>query len=535
MSLQAAVPGLKIPPLLPFDQYAPDQPPIAAMAQALNVVPQSTGYYGPLRQPISADTNDLSSFGAIDRAAGLHSRTEADGTRVIYAGTLHSAAGGCKLVIYDETAETWADATKSGGYTLAATDQWRFANFGERCIACSGHSNPLQNETAGIGATFADLAAAAPRAKDIATVRDFLVAIDTWHSGDTPNDQPESIWNCAIGDPTSWPTLATAGAVAVQSSRSFLRGGGRLMRVVPGIGGNDAIVIAEQRVWRMNYAGGAGGRVWSFDLALNGQGTQAPGSVAIGGQGGELCFFLGADDFYAFDGVRPVPLGAGKIWRDWIGKVRNAPSAMRSVISAVDTEEGLVFWSFRTGVDSGSLWVSSGGDQMVTDTGDRLITAAEDLNDATLVYNWRTGKWAEANLGWDAIARIETDKTSTRRPEIALLDQDFKLKRFAGTPLEALLETREVFAQTGLGQRVHRVRPLIDTDSVEIRLRLRDSIAAALTDTAYRPLETDGQAHLEAVGRYYRAGLRIAAGVAWGQAIGVMFETEDYASKGLRG
>ena len=63
----------------------------------------------------------------------------------------------------------------SRGTAYSATTQWRFAQFGKVLIAANG-LDKLQSWTLGTSTGFADLAAAAPTAQFVTTVRDFVVA-----------------------------------------------------------------------------------------------------------------------------------------------------------------------------------------------------------------------------------------------------------------------------------------------------------------------------------------------------------------------
>src|SRR5690606_11281656 len=131
-----------------------------------------------------------------------------------------------------------------------------------------------------------------------------LIAANTSDTSDGP--RPERVWWSKQGDPTSWPTPGTSTARAAQSDFQDLVGdGGWCQGLVTGLQGADFVVFQERALWRAIYVGGD--VIWQFDPVEGARGTPAPGSIV---QSGGLCWFLGEEGFYEFNGVSARPIGA---------------------------------------------------------------------------------------------------------------------------------------------------------------------------------------------------------------------------------
>ena len=94
--------------------------------------------------------------------------------------------------------------------------------------------------------TARDLDAAAPKAKTMAVIKDFVMVGDT--NDGTDGDQPNRVWWPAINDPTNWPTPGSSSAAQVQSDYQNLPGTGRVQKVAPAIGGADGAVFCERGI-----------------------------------------------------------------------------------------------------------------------------------------------------------------------------------------------------------------------------------------------------------------------------------------------
>ena len=147
-----------------FEEWLPDQPGlVGAVKEALNVVPQAVGY-GPLRTPV--DYSQAASENINNVVAG---RNPSSGNTEVFAG------GATKLFKLDSNDLSLDNVSKAGGYTTLVEQKWRFTQFGNVLIAGNG-STILQAWTLGSSTAWADLDAAAPQARYLTVVRDFVVA-----------------------------------------------------------------------------------------------------------------------------------------------------------------------------------------------------------------------------------------------------------------------------------------------------------------------------------------------------------------------
>ena len=209
-----------------FGEWTPDQPDFnAGCADALNVIPTAKGY------------RPLPSLAALSGAAdarlrGIFPAKQSDGTVKIFAGD------GTKLYLFDRSDSGLDNVSKSGNYTLAADEPWRFVQFGNIVIAAS-NSQILQSYTIGSSSLFADVTGA-PTAKYVAVVRDFVMTANT----STSNQQV--VWS-GIGDSTSWSASATT-----QADSQTIYGLGAITGLV---GGEFATILCEEGIVRGTYAG----------------------------------------------------------------------------------------------------------------------------------------------------------------------------------------------------------------------------------------------------------------------------------------
>ena len=158
-------------PLLPFPAYAPDIVDYQGNSSLTisGVVPRADGY-GPVPAP-SVYTAALPA-----QCRGAFVAWQSDGTVHVFAGTATN------LYLLNNTTLAWGDVSKgSGTYTsLAATDQWQFAQFRDYVIAVQDNTTPQFFNLAS-PTLFADLSTAAgalgtaPSARYVTVVGRFLV------------------------------------------------------------------------------------------------------------------------------------------------------------------------------------------------------------------------------------------------------------------------------------------------------------------------------------------------------------------------
>ena len=488
--------------MLQFGDFLPD---LAAdgnpgLTVARNVLPRSPSSYGPMAG-LSAYSSALTA-----RCQGAISVTDNSGNANVFAGDVS------KLYRLVSGSTSFSDVSKVGGYACGSDQLWSFVVFGNRVIAMNV-TDPIQSFVMGTSALFADLAAAAPKARYAAVVRDFVVFANIVDAVD--GSQPQRVHWPAIDDPTNWPTIGSASAAAVQSDRQDLLGdGGWNQGIVGGLGTADGAIIQEHAVWRMTYVGPK--IIFAFDRVEGARGSPAPGSIV---QLGALCYYLGEDGFYAFDGSNSRAIGAQKVDKYFFADVDT--SYLYRVTAAIDPLSKLVFWSYPGAGSSGG-------------TPNKM-----------LIYNWSLDRWSQAEVDCEMLARSLTfgytldglDAISSSldalpasldsrlwtggRLLLGAFDTAHKLATFTGANLEALIETGEF---NGDGSRVFvtGLRPRVDGGTVTAAVGYRDTQDGALTyTTESSPNAATGICPQRISARYARARVKVAAGGTWNHVRGV--------------
>ncbi|MGI9507167.1 MAG: hypothetical protein ACR2RE_29345, partial [Geminicoccaceae bacterium] len=383
------------------------------LVSVLNAVPREDGFYAPELAAEVFSTQSTTPFGnALKVHGSLHSIASLPGgSPRYYVGTFATAAGDSLLLSREEQG-AWSDLSKAGGYTVIASTPWRFANFGLKVLAAS-LSTTTQISDGGAG-VFRDISAGI-RGADIATVRGFAVLVNINDTTYGEGTQPFRVWWSIAGDGETFPDPVSDAAINGLSAFRDLFDGGRLNRIIPGIGGADAIVIAERKMWRMRFVGPP--EVFEFDQIETDQGTSIPGSVAAFN---ETFFFYGHNGFYWFDGANSQPIGKGIVDDFFLTEVGTGFSSAFGFQQAVEA-----------GIDSeNSCYVISY----------RKDGAADDHNDRILRFNWITETWSNSEQAVDSIAQLDSQDSKTDSPRIVAIDASFELVRFTGATLEATFE-----------------------------------------------------------------------------------------------
>jgi hypothetical protein len=241
--------------------------------------------------------------------------TKLDDTRRIFAGTTTK--------LYELLAGAWTDVS-SGSYTGGADTRWSIAQFGNSTLA-SNLNDTIQRSS---GLSFSAIAGA-PKAKIIFSVGTQIMALNT-NDGTT---KPDGWHCCATYDETSWtPSIATLCASGrVVSQPGSFTAGGRL--------GEYAIGYKEKSIFIGQFVGAPS--VWDW--------AQVPGGDAgcIGQDAwadiGGAHFIVGLDNFWLFDGSRPVPVG-DDLLRQWF--YNNSSPNYRYKTQCVCDRQNNVVWVF---------------------------------------------------------------------------------------------------------------------------------------------------------------------------------------------
>lgn len=261
--------------------------------------------------------------------------------------------------IYEATSATaWTE--RASGYSAGTLDRWRFAQFGNVTLA-TNKSTKLQASTS---TTFAEAHSSAPKASIVETVDQFVFLFDTNET--TYGDQSDRWWCSGIGDYTSWtPAISTQCTTGrLLQSNGAIRAGRRL--------GSSIVAYKERSTYLGTYVGPP--IVWDFREVSNVAGALSHEVVVpvVLENGGYMHFFMGADDFFAFDGSRPVSIGTPL--RQWVFSRLNRSYTYRC-LSYHNVKEALIYWAFPT---------------------------TTTFCDTCVVYNYRTGKWGRDDKNVEA-------------------------------------------------------------------------------------------------------------------------------------
>jgi hypothetical protein len=332
-----------------FKDWLPDQPSILdAVSEANNVVPLAVGY-GPFSS-------------AVD-----YSASASENLNNVFAAKVNNdvstfAGGNTKLFKLDTANLSFEDVTRAAG-AYTGTDRWQFMQFGTVVLAAN-NSQKIQAFDVSSSTDFADVAAAAPVAKYITAVRDFVVAANIG-----AGTYPSRVQWSDINDETDWTSGATS-----QSDYQDLPDGGNITGIT---GGEFGLILLEKAVVRMSYAGSP--LFFQFDTISRNVGCIEGGSVA---QYSGTTYFLSDDGFYACNGQSLVGIGSEKVDRYFF---KNANIGdIDSISAAVDPERNLVMWNYTN---------VSGGRSL-------------------LIYNFEIQKWSEADTDVTYLSTLATTGTS---------------------------------------------------------------------------------------------------------------------------
>ena len=470
---------------LQFTEWLPDQPANAgSLIDAKNVFPVSVGY--------SPFPNAVDFSGAASENLNSVYAAKFGSEVVIFAG------GASKLFKFNAATEALEDKSLAGGYT--GTSTWNFALFGAEVLA-TNHTAKVQRWTIGSSTAFADLATAAPIAKFITVVRDFVVCANI---GSTANKVQ---WS-DINDATDWVSGTTS-----QSDFQIMPDGGNITGIT---GGEFGIVFLEKAIARMSYTGSP--LFFQFDTISRGLGCIAGGSIA---QYGGLSFFLSDDGFYQTDGQSVTGIGNEKIDKYFFDDV--LLESIDSMSSSADPKRKIVVWNYAN---------NSGG---------RSI----------LIYNWQLQRWSRASTAATVVGDIATAGTTLEGlgtlgyTDIdtmpASLDarlwvggkflfagaEDTKIVTFTGSDYNSELITTDV--EVGYNSVVTLARPQIDNGSATIKIASRRELDDAVIFGDSSTTSAEGRADLRSAGRYHR--LEVSPTGNWTTAMAVDIDVKPQGNR----
>lgn len=473
-----------------WGEWTPDASgDVAPLVTCSGVVPTTSGGYKPFRQ-LAPTSNALDS-----KCVGAMAAIGADGTQYVYAGTATK--------LYEGVSTTFTDQSVAGGYSSDTTN-WEFATFGNTVIA-TNFLDPVQQLAIGGGgsAAFENMITSTlkPRAKHIATVRDFIVLGHTVDS--TDGEQGARVWWSAFNNQQDFdPSPST------QSDYQQIPDGGNVRRLI----GGEAygLIIQDASVRRMQYVGPD--LIFEIMPIDTRRGTQHPNSVV---KVGNITYWWSDDGFLACDGQSIDSIGVGKV--DRTVKQTINPDKPDAFTACAGRGDKTVIWGMP--VPGGSdptiaqrlfiFHIPTGKWSTVETSVERLLDyrqigmTLEDLDvygniDAWTDESFDSTKWVGTRFTYGAFGTSHT------------------MGEFSGRTVAATLVTGDR-ALGGIGAAgVREVWNIIDSpSSSRAQVLARTDLGATLVSGAESAVVGPGICNARGVGRFVRIRGFVGAGANW--------------------
>lgn len=413
--------------------FAPDVDPSTpgVITDCDSLIPSIKGMRA-LASEVDAGIADLSAT-----AQGTEQIVLLDGTVRTFAGTVSK--------IYEIGTTTWIDRTRaSSAYSIGAENRWDFAQFGNVTLA-AGNTEPLQySDTSG---AFDDISGA-PQCKLVETVGDFAMVFDTDDSPTSTSfgDQPDRWWCSGIGDYTDWtPSIATQCATGrLTETPGQIVGARRL--------GDYIVAYKERSMYLGVYQGPP--LVWSWQLV----------PVEIGALSNEAIIsvdafhlFISFEDFFSFDGTRPVSIGANTV-REWFFENLNENYKYR-IIGVHDRRNFLAVWYFPSTTGGGSIdsFIAYNYRSRRWGYGKKTITAALEYSVSGPTYDGIGSLYSTYD---DLPSQVTYDSPFwvAQTPYQAIINSSGRLKTLSGAASSSVLVTGDI-GDDGVKSVLTRVRP----------------------------------------------------------------------------
>lgn len=459
---------------LTFGEWLPDQPGVTgAVTDAKNCCPVANGY-APF--PSEADYSDAAAQALLIAFAGKFG-----------GATTLFAAGATQIYKFDPS-DASLDAATTTGYT--AVESWDVTQYGSKMILANGQDK-LQAFDLGSSTYFANLAAAAPTAKFVTVVKDFVVAANV-------GGEENKVYWSDINDETDWTPAA-----ASQSDTQVIPDGGNITGLA---GGEYGLIFLERAIYRMTYAGSP--FFFQFDAISRSLGCISNGSIA---QYGGLTYFLADDGFYVCDGQTTKSIGAEKVNRWFFDNA--VPGEISTGMSAtVDPIRKLVVWRFAGTFNIKYL----------------------------LIYSIDLDRWSYATTTATSIAFVLTPSATLEQVdnynsnldllEIPLDSPVFaggrllfagvsgsKIIAFSGQPKTANITTGDI----SIGRStVTLVKPIVDNGSASVAISSRDLLSDVVEFYQETAADAENRISLRSNGEYHRLRLT-PTGANWKTAVGM--------------
>jgi len=513
-------------PDIPFGEWLPDTPDLGQNCTKLvNLFPVTKQSYGPIKKglPFTAPVTG--------RIIGDYSIIRGDGVVFDFLGTdghlwlMKSGEGGYS--------EVTANHSTGGIYSDTSGDvnaAWNFTSFGTLVLA-TNYLDAIQCFDIKSDTEFSILSTAAPHAKYITTVRDFVMVgwTDDKGGGLGDGEVPFRVQWCAVGDPRNWPLPGSDAAIMVSSDFQDLQQTdlGNISGLVGGhMSAADGAAIMQEGVYRIQFAGAP--NIFDFAVAQSTAGTHAPNSIVkrliTGADGSSIAvvYYHSTDGFIAFNGSSSVLIGDQKVDKYFLDTV--SVDRLASVKGVIDAERHGVMWFFH-GVGDPTTYFT------------RIIG-----------FHWGIGRWGYADIrdqpmqhagmsysaggytldGLDVFGPLDSLSVSLdsrayvdATPMFVTWGPDGRMYLPTGPNRAVTIESGEMPMSGDRRTWVQSTRPLVDGGPASIYLGLRDKMRDPVRYTPPVPENIIGRCPQRDTGLYVRIGVQLPEGTAFKHLLGV--------------
>lgn len=459
------------PDLIPFTQAG-------GVVKATNLLPYDEGY-------LPAKNKSAYSTGAVTGTsiAAREYRNDTDGNFYVFIGT------SSKLYRL-EIDRSVTDISKTATDYSTGDNSWTFEKYGTWVIATNYIYAPqvLKGFTA---ANFQDLGGTPPKAKYCLLHSGHLLLA---HLNEGGTIGPKKIACSAYDNIENYTVSLTTGAFStvLEDADGHITGMVSL---------GNSFVIGHKNSLTIGYYVG---RPYPFNFITN----KIRNVGAIDGtliSVGNVCYFIGENDIYSFDGNSVTPLGFGV--RRTISEILNFGLFYRFSV-AHDAQNSIIYWGYSTTNTSTVL--------------DRILCYNYKADKFTSIevdhynlFTFHTGQLLMDSIdtefpSLDAIPySMDSNYWLANSPVVGCIDNTTsKVATFTGTALTGILETGEINFKNRIHM-VNRVRPKVQlsTDAVTVRVGTRFNEADSVVYSSSSTVGTNGYADLRASGRYGRIEL----------------------------
>lgn len=322
-------------PYVPIKGFAPDAEPTeqGVLTDVDGMVPTLNGLES-LNSEVTVTAATLPSA-----CTSLFLATKLDETTRFFSSS--------NTVVREETGGTWTTQLDidTGSTSMSATSAYERVSYAQyRDNTYIAHKGMHLHKSTGGGFTSVD---GAPKASVVATVSDFAFLFDV----DDTSMTGQAVQNTYGNDPARWRCSAFGNLDSWTANVSTQATTGEL-NDTPGpivaahALGNNMIAFKKQSMYVGRYVGPP--KAWRFDR-VNGDGLGTWGKFSVVSIETAL-LFPGYDNFYMFDGVRPVPIGTNRVAQYFLQDVNY--NLAHSVVGYHDKDNWRVFWWYPSGVDT---------------------------------------------------------------------------------------------------------------------------------------------------------------------------------------